>query len=226
MFSGDFGEKAVFLIITMPLFMVSIAAHELAHGWVANRCGDPTAKLAGRLTLNPMAHIDPLGMLVFVLTALGGVGFGWAKPVPVNPLLFRNPRKDIIKVSLAGVGANLALVVFSIVAIKLLITIGFFKMHGGLYGDSVLADWMLRIMLWMMFFNSVLIVFNLIPIPPLDGSKVVMMLLPPDSARAFARIEPYGMMIVFLLIFAGVISKIISFFVGIVWNVAVVILSL
>ena len=139
----------------------AITIHEFAHGWVAHKCGDDTALHAGRLTLNPLAHLDPFGTLCFLIA-----GFGWAKPVPVNPYNFRNPRRDDILVSVAGVCANL----LSALAFALILL--------------------------------VLIFFNLIPIPPLDGSHVLEQFLPWGLRERYNRdIKPYGMFILMGLIF-------------------------
>lgn len=196
----DSPDRIVFLIISFPLFLIAIMLHEYAHGYVAYLEGDDTAKYAGRLTLNPIDHLDVVGTLCFILTSFMGVGFGWAKPVPINPLNFRHFRSGIIRVSLAGVAANLMLVIAGSIALKIVVMIS-----GSVHGNDRLVGYIVQMLFWFASFNMVLFVFNLIPIPPLDGSKVLMMLLPRQQAEALARIEPYGMFIIFGLLYLGVL---------------------
>jgi len=194
-------DKIIFLIISFPLFLIAIMAHEYAHGYVAYLEGDDTAKYAGRLTLNPIDHLDVVGTLCFILTSFMGVGFGWAKPVPINPLNFRHFRSGIIRVSLAGVAANFMLIIISVIALKVVVMVS-----GGAHFNNRLMLYIAQMLFWFASFNMVLFVFNLIPIPPLDGSKVLMMLLPREQAEAIARIEPYGMFIIFGLLYFGVLG--------------------
>ena len=186
------------LLIVFPVLVFSIVLHEVAHGWVAYKQGDATAMMLGRITLNPIPHIDPIGsILVPILLALapGGIIFGWAKPVPVNPRNFRNFKKGDILVSLAGVTANLLLAIaFTVV--------------------MALAEWLLRLSpdlaaTWLVlrsmaqygvYINFVLMLFNLIPIPPLDGSHVFAYLLPPRLAVRYRQIGMGGTVIVLLLL--------------------------
>jgi Zn-dependent protease len=184
-------------VLALPI-LAAVTFHELAHGWVAYRLGDPTAKMLGRLTLNPFAHLDPFGTLAFVLTR----AIGWAKPVPVNPRYFRNPHRDLIWVSLAGPAANFLLAaVFAAV-------FGFLLRGGG----AMLGQYATPVMLMAqagVTINIGLAVFNLVPVPPLDGSKVLQGLLPLPQALAFGRLEPYGIMILLLLIFSGLIGRVV-----------------
>lgn len=211
-------DTLIFLVVFFPLFMIAVMAHEFAHGYVAFLQGDPTAKHAGRLSLNPVDHLDPMGTAVFVLTTLfTPFVFGWAKPVPINPLLFKEYRNGIIRVSLAGVTANLGLIIIAAMVLKILLIIG--------VADSQEVFWVLNhlrpehpglsyYIAWLLYMfmtlNIVLFVFNLIPVPPLDGSKVLMMLLPREQALAFERIEQYGMFILIFLMMSGVIGTIIG----------------
>jgi Zn-dependent protease len=182
-------------ILAVP-FLMAITFHEFAHGYVAYLLGDPTAKNEGRLTLNPIKHLDPMGTLVLVLTRM----IGWAKPVPVDPRYFRDPRKGMIYVSLAGASANFLLAaLFALVFRGLVMT-----MSGGLSPTAYQIVIPLALMCQAgVMLNLYLGAFNLLPIPPLDGSKVLAGLLPPHLAASYMQIERYGMLIIILLIFLG-----------------------
>ncbi|HFC98635.1 MAG TPA: site-2 protease family protein [Thermosulfurimonas dismutans] len=183
------------LIIITPPLLLAITFHELAHGWMAWRLGDPTAKAAGRLTLNPLKHLDPVGTLVLVLTQ----AIGWARPVPVNPGYFRHPRRDMMWVGLAGPGANFLMAVLLA-----------FVYHALSPGAHILAVKLLRLMLALgVQINLGLGIFNLLPVPPLDGSRVLAGVLPSSVAYAFMRYEFMGFIFLILLIFTGVVDKII-----------------
>ena len=167
--------RAVALLIAAPF-------HEFAHGYAADRLGDPTPRRAGRLTLNPLAHLDPLGTILLVLT-----GFGWAKPVPIDPGNFPDWRRGLITVAAAGPIANVVLAILFGLPFKLgLVAVG-----------SPLA----RPLFVIVFINAVLAVFNLIPVPPLDGSKIMIGLLPGQLGIAYARLQAYGVMILIGLIY-------------------------
>jgi Zn-dependent protease len=171
--------------------LLAITVHEVSHGWMADRCGDPTARLLGRLTLNPRHHLDPLGTILLLV-----VGFGWAKPVPVNFANLDHPRRDMIWVSLAGPVSNFALAIACGLLLRLVM------LGGG--GTGVVAAFVEPVALMAAFglyINIILGLLNLIPVPPLDGGRVLTGLLPPRQAEAFARVEPFGMIIVLLLLF-------------------------
>ncbi|MCM8799545.1 MAG: site-2 protease family protein [Candidatus Omnitrophica bacterium] len=184
-------------LISFGLLLLAMSVHEFSHAWVSYKFGDPTPKLAGRLSLNPLAHIDIMGTLIlplFLFIATGGrFVFGAAKPVPINYLLLKNPKRDIIWIGLAGPASNLILAFGLSLIIKIL-------PHGSLL-SVILNNFSI--------INIVLGVFNLIPIPPLDGSRVVMGLLPPHLFRSYISIEPYGFIILMALIAFGIFNIII-----------------
>jgi len=183
------------IIITAPPFLFALTVHEFAHGYVAHRLGDPTAARLGRLTLNPLKHLDPLGVLAFFL-----IKIGWAKPVPVDPRYFQNPRRDMLWVSLAGPGVNLALAVVSALFAKLIALLS-----AGL--PTALLMPLLQMTVASIWINIMLGVFNLVPIPPLDGSKILQGLLPQGMAEAFSRLEPYGFIILLALFYTGILPR-------------------
>lgn len=189
-------------IVAIPL-LAGITLHEVAHGYVAYRFGDPTAKNAGRLTLNPLKHLDPLGTMVLVLTRM----IGWAKPVPINPSYFEDPRKGIFWVSLAGPAANFALALIFYLLFNMFAIIQ--PALGGGYGETIMAPAML-ICFYGIIINIILGIFNLFPIPPLDGSKMLATFLPGRLAGQYMQLEKYGFILLLLLIFLGVFRLLFS----------------
>jgi Zn-dependent protease len=197
--------------MALPL-LFAMVLHEYAHGWVANRYGDPTARLAGRLTLNPLAHIDPFGTVILPLLCLllpGGFFIGWAKPVPINAARLRNPRRDMALVAAAGPAMNLLLAVASALLFRMLLSadpsvasyLGPQREEAPPHTLSSLILLPLAAMsLYSVLINVLLMIFNLLPIPPLDGGRILSCVLPSKSAFALARLEPYGMMIILGLI--------------------------
>ncbi len=187
-------------IILFGCLVVAIILHEISHGVVALWFGDDTAKRAGRLTLNPISHVDPFGSLI--LPAMGALAgfpvFGYAKPVPVNPAKLRNPRRDIVFVSLAGPACN-----FLLMAVAAIITRALLQNGGSLPTtvDSSASSVLIEITFFFALINMLLGLFNLLPIPPLDGSALVERLLPDHWLPTWYRVRPYGLLILFVLLF-------------------------
>ncbi len=196
-------------VISIPALMIAVILHEVAHGYVAYRMGDPTAKDMGRLTLNPIPHIDLFGTILIpglLILAGSGIIFGWAKPVPINPANFRDLRKGMFFTSIAGVSMNIFLA-FLFGAIYKLITVVAPFVDDFTYQNILkpLAIFCVNAVL----INLVLAIFNIIPIPPLDGSKTVMSLVSFKYWELFYRYEVYGFFIITILLFTGILQKII-----------------
>lgn len=195
--------------------LLGIILHEVAHGYVAFKRGDPTAMMFGRITLNPIPHIDPVGLLVFIFTAIfSPFVFGWAKPVPVNPRYFKNIRGDMMLVSVAGPMANFFLAIFFAVLFKGLTLLSPETLMSLGSGLDFLVN-MCAVGIWA---NIGLMWINLMPVPPLDGSKILMGILPYSMASRFAALERYGMLILMFLIFTGVFTYIIMPFIRLTAN--------
>lgn len=184
-------------IYALPVIF-AITVHEAAHGYAARHFGDMTAHQAGRISLNPLRHIDPIGtVLVPILTLLaGGILFGWAKPVPVNFGRLRHPKRDMLWVAAAGPGSNLVMAILWALAYKLSGGLGDFALPLSLMAQAGVT------------INVVLMVLNLLPLPPLDGGRIAVSLLPHPLAWKFARIEPYGFVILLVLMFTGFLGRI------------------
>lgn len=190
------------IILTAPPILFALTVHECAHAYVAYRMGDPTAKFLGRVTLNPLKHLDPVGTLALFLSGM----FGWAKPVPINPLNFRDFSRGMMLVALAGPAANLVLAAISALFYKILIIYGTPLL---LYMPGVYKPLFIMVQMSVIL-NISLAIFNMIPIPPLDGSRVLSNLLSGKNAFAFSRIEPYGFIILLVLLMTGIIDRIVS----------------
>jgi len=195
------------IVLSLVAIFTAIILHEVAHGYVAFRLGDPTAKARGRLSLNPLAHIDPIGTIlvpIFLLIVHSPFLFGWAKPVPINPNYFRNPFKGMLYVAVAGPAMNIALalaatVVGRVALIAIPDTLLFF--------NHTFAANLVQALVYLLgifvIYNIILAVFNMIPIPPLDGSRVLTYFLPPGGRRVMLTLERYGFLILIAIIYLG-----------------------
>jgi Zn-dependent protease len=189
-------DPLAFVLVVVPL-LYSVIIHEVAHGWVAYRMGDPTAKWSGRLSLNPIRHLDPIGTLMVFL-----VGFGWAKPVPVNLNNVADMRKGLIFVSSGGIIANILFAFTALLFFRI-----FSTSSSGI--AAILVYYVVQI-------NITLAALNLIPIPPLDGSKILMGIASQRVRYFLARIEPYGFFIIIGLLYLGILDPLVAFFRGII----------
>ena len=205
------------LIIWFIVLLFSLSFHEAAHAWTSEKFGDDTGRLQGRITLNPLPHIDLLGTVIFpIVSAIYSIPLlGWAKPVQTNPLLWREKTKANICVSAAGPISNFILATVAFVIIKALLLSGVLALHGGYYNLVVPMTGQPSFMAPLAVFLSVLLllnillgVFNLIPVPPLDGSHVLEELLPHSMVEAYDQVRPYGFMLLYLLMFLGVFGAI------------------
>jgi Zn-dependent protease len=190
-------------IFAIPIIF-AITVHEVAHGWVANKLGDPTAKILGRLTLNPLKHMDPIGTVILPLIMIISIGmaFGWAKPVPVDWRNLRQPKRDMALVAVAGPAANL---------LMLIIWTLFILLVNGLTHVSPNTVFLLHEMAAVgIIINAVLIALNLLPLPPLDGSRIVSAFLSPSMALKYHKLERWGLLILVALMFTGILSKILQ----------------
>lgn len=195
----DFDIQRV--LIALPVLLLSLTAHEFAHAWVAYRQGDDTAYMLGRVTLDPRAHLDPIGSLLFPILAIGtGMPLlGWAKPVPTNPRKYRSYKRGDILVSIAGVCANAVLAVLFAILFAVV-----FRVWGQMEAPPQAMETLVQMLLMGIAANVGLILFNLLPIPPLDGSHVFYHLLPPHLGAQYRQLMPYGMLILWgLVIFGG-----------------------
>lgn len=210
-------------ISAIPI-LLAIILHEVAHGWVANKLGDPTAKVAGRLTLNPLPHIDLFGTIILpaiLLITHAGILFGWAKPVPVNPYNLKDPKKDMMWVAAAGPITNFILAIASAFLLRILNSLnpGLLFLSSPFtrkftFGSSILQPLALMCIVSIQI-NIVLGVFNLIPIPPADGGRIMVGILPAKQAEAYSKIEPLGLILLFAVILfesrVGILTRIFSF---------------
>ena len=199
----DLTKVQLFVVWVLPV-LFAITVHEVAHGWMARRLGDSTAFMLGRLTLNPLRHIDPLGTVVLplLLYFFSPFVFGWAKPVPVNWRNLHRPRRDMALVALAGPGANLLMAIFWALMIKLGVLL------------LPVSDWLALPLVYMggagVLVNAILMALNMMPVLPLDGGRILHALLPPRLGQAFSTLEPYGLFIIVALLMSGLLGKVLG----------------
>ena len=232
----------IFFLLAFPGRIMAISAHEFAHAWVANRCGDPTARNMGRMTLNPAKHLDLLGTLMMLL-----LGFGWARAVPVNPNNFRHGRKDDLKVSLAGITMNVILAVlgFLLCAVMMLfavhhagladaVDVGYVMRYAASINTSLveqmigrLPGYIYQMLQYFVYVNVSLAIFNLLPVPPLDGYHVLNDLVLKRSLFASRQTARIAMGILFVLMFSGILGNILSYAVeGVLWAIGYIVMGL
>lgn len=195
MLDSNLSTVQLILISIIPV-LFAIVLHEVAHGWAAYKLGDRTAMMLGRLSLNPIKHIDPIGTILVpaILILTVNFAFGWAKPVPIDWRNFKNPKRDTALVAIAGPAANLAMA----------IGWGLIAAISTILPDNI-AEALLNMAVIGVFFNVLLMVFNLIPVPPTDGGRIAVSLLPPPAGSLLSKVEPFGLILLLLLIFTGVL---------------------
>lgn len=206
LFSNGFAKEAVIqIILLIPVIIISLTVHEYCHGYAAYKCGDPTARNLGRLTLNPIKHLDPIGTIMMLV-----FGFGYAKPVPINTRNFEKPRRDICIVSVVGPLSNVLLCFFGVLVYRGSIAVA---LNFSWITQSSMPLWAAWSMFCTTFIvcNASLAVFNLLPIPPLDGSRLLSVILPPKAAYTLARYENYIMLGLIVLLYLGKLDGIISY---------------
>ncbi|MCA1562360.1 MAG: site-2 protease family protein [Acidobacteria bacterium] len=190
------------ILIGLVILLASLTVHEAAHAWTADRLGDPTARLLGRVSLNPLVHIDLIGTIILpLLAAFSGLPIvGWAKPVPVNTSQLRHPRRDFVVVAAAGPASNIGLAILAATALRI----------GGGLGDTSATVNASSILIFFVYVNVLLALFNMIPVPPLDGGNVLAGLLPRGPAETFVRLRPYGFIVLYALMITGALSAMIG----------------
>ena len=191
----------------MVVLIASLSVHEAAHAWTAHRLGDPTAQRLGRLSINPAVHVDPIGTLLFPLIAMltNLPLIGWAKPVPVDTRFLKHHKRDFAIIAAAGPASNIVMAVIGAVLLAVIPRIA----PGDIAGRAVMTP-LFQLLLQFIFINVLLAVFNMIPVPPLDGGNVLLGVLPPAGARVIEQLRPYGFLILYALMLTGVLSTLLG----------------
>lgn len=218
--TGDIKGAIISFLLSVPIIILILSVHEYAHGLVAKKLGDPTAESLGRLTLNPLKHIDPIGFIMFIV-----LGIGYAKPVPINSRYFKKPKRDMALVGVAGPIANLIMSIIFAALIKLLfLLIQFIPVTAPIWTVTALS-YIYQILYLGVFYNIAFAIFNLIPVPPLDGSRLLYAFLPSKALLWFQRYEQYfmwgllGVFIVFNFLNINIIGKVTLFFVNLLFKI-------
>jgi Zn-dependent protease len=206
--SGDLQSYVINILLSLPIILLALSVHETAHGYIAYKLGDPTAHSLGRLTLNPIKHLDPIGFLSMVL-----FGFGWAKPVPINTRYFKKPKRDMALTGVAGPISNLLLAIVFALLMKLFELL---IVHAHFPNTNVLmmAVYFQTFLYYGIYLNIALAIFNLIPVPPMDGSRLLFALLPSKLYFKIMRYEQYIYIAVIILLALGVLSPVVDFLTG------------
>lgn len=202
---GDIQSYIIQLLLSLPVCLLALSVHETAHGYIAYRLGDPTARSMGRLTLNPIKHIDPIGFLCMVL-----FGFGWAKPVPINTRYFKKPKRDMALTGVAGPISNLLLAIVFALAMKLFY-VAIAHVHFPNETVLLMAVYFRSFLYYGIYLNVALAIFNLLPVPPMDGSRLLFAVLPSNLYFKIMRYEQYIYIAVLVLLALGVLSPVINF---------------
>lgn len=216
--SGGFSLEALLsILLSLPVLLFSLSCHEVAHGYVAYKMGDPTARNLGRLTLNPLKHLDPMGTILMLL-----VGYGWAKPVPINTRYFKNPKKGMVLTALAGPVTNLLLgfilTILSVVGSALIMVL--FLNDSTTEFTIVITSIVLQTLYVGAYLNIALAVFNLFPVPPFDGSRIFLSFLPPKWYFGIMKYERYILIVTLVLFYLGILSVPVSYITNLIFSLA------
>ncbi len=218
LFGGDIQSAVISLVLSLPIVFLALSVHETAHGYIAHKLGDPTAYSLGRLTLNPLKHIDPIGFICMVL-----FGFGWAKPVPINTRYFKKPKRDMALTAAAGPISNLLLALMFAILLRVELTVMDFVAIDTIFKSNVFM-WLYTFLYLGIRLNISLAVFNLIPIPPFDGSRIFLTLLPSNLYFKIMKYERYIYFVLIVALFIGVfdtpLNYVTNFFMNLIFKIA------